>query len=107
MPALEDYAPPVPLWLVICAVLTEAPHGLSVTRVAGEVVQRTRGRFLRASSVASTLRRMRADGICSATIEDERRHIPALIHTLTPEGVEIYIEARAIALALLATKKGR
>ena len=109
MPALDDYASPVPLWLVICAVLAESPGGLSVTKVAAGVVQRTHGRFVRASSVSSTLRKMRDDGLCSALIDGEHRNMPALVHTLTPLGVELYTEARAIAFALLETnaKRGR
>lgn len=102
MPSLDDYAPPSSLWLTIAAVLARAPDGLSVTKCAADVSRLSQGRHVRASAVSATMRKMRDDGFLKARAVGTGR-MPALVHTLTPVGRELFFEAREQVLALLDT----
>lgn len=101
MPALDDYDPTVPHWLLICRVLERRPEGLSVTRISIEVVQLSGERFVRASSTSELLERMRADGIVIGEHVNRGRGLPEHRHRLSATGRDLYRTALRLVQAQL------
>lgn len=99
MPALDDYAPPAPLWLVTLASVLELDGGAGVaaSSVAVEVARRMPGRFTRLSSVFDVCRRMAGDGMLRVVRVVPMGNVRATFYALTDIGADMFFEARTTA----------
>lgn len=102
---LDDYDPPVPLWMVICSLL-DGSEGLSGYKLA-ESASKLMGRYVRTTATSYALKRMVADGILEIVPAPATgRRMPPRVHRLTSAGRELYGEGLdVIGLVLCLERK--
>ncbi len=103
MPALDDYAPPAPLWLVVLASLRDLDTGggVTCTMAQAEAARRMPGRFRRLPSVFTLCRRMSEDGMLRVARVVRMGNVTATFYAVTELGTEMFDEARAASVFAL------
>jgi DNA-binding PadR family transcriptional regulator len=93
VPALDDYAPATPTWLVVCRVLDKSPEPLRLTELQRQVNRRTDGRGgSSATSLLARLARLIDDGVVETTTVAKRgRSLPG--YRITDDGRAFLSEA--------------
>lgn len=106
MPALDDYARPVPAWLLIAATLAATPNGASVSQLVRLADARVPGRGPSRQTILAVLARMVDDGTVTPCVRQDGARTPAHIHFLTEAGRALYRDARVLTIHALGLPDG-